>query len=124
MNECILNVSKMFSSIQWLFQVIIDDNQESLSKLFNKPKRYSPIFVYSAKIEEEGKNYGKATISNLVVIPEATGFIDDSNSGGNEIIVQGPNSNPSKFIFLNFRKLALNQFISYLYKTTTTYQNS
>ena len=105
-------------------QKSIDDNQESLSKLFNKPKRYSPIFVYSAKIEEEGKNYGKATISNLVVIPEATGFIDDSNSGGNEIIVQGPNSNPSKFIFLNFRKLALNQFISYLYKTTTTYQNS
>ena len=88
----------MFSSIQWLFQVNIDDNQESLSKLFKKPKRYSPLFVYSAKIEEEGKNYGKATISNLVVIPEATGFIDDSNSGVNEIIVRGPNNNPSKFI--------------------------
>lgn len=98
---------------QWLFQVNVDDKQESLSKLFKKPKKYSPIFVYSAKIEEEGKNYGKATISNLEVIPDATGFIDDESingiggggsssssvdggsTGGNEITVQGPQGNPS-----------------------------
>ena len=54
--------------------------------------------VFSAKLKEEENNYGKATISNLVVIPQATGFIDDSKSGVNEIIVQGPNNNPSKFI--------------------------
>ena len=92
----------------------IDGNQEYTSQLIKRPKRYSPIFVYSAKIEEEGKNNGEATISNLVVVPNAQGFIDDvtdvdiggggsssSNNDGNgddnEITVYGPKGNPSKF---------------------------
>ena len=98
MNDCLYRFDLCLSSIQWLFQVNIDDNQESLSEPFKNPKRYSPLFIYSAKIKDEEKNFGKATISNLVVIPQATGFIDDSKSGVNEIIVHGPNDNPSKFI--------------------------
>ena len=123
--------------MQWLFQVNIDGHQERISKPFIGPKRYSPIFVYAAKIEEEGKNNGKATISNLEVVPNAKGFIDggtsDIDGGGsssnndgdnsvNEITVYDPKGNPSKFnlffYFFNF-----NNF-SYLHKTQTALKNS
>ena len=93
----------------------IDGHQEHISKPFIRPKRYSPIFVYAAKIEEEGKNNGKATISNLEVVPNAKGFIDggtsDIDGGGsssnndgensvNEITVYDPKGSSSKFNLL------------------------
>ena len=61
--------------MEWLFQVKIDGVQEAISKPLMEPDQYSPIYIYTAKIEKEGKDYGKATISNLVLDPEAKGYI-------------------------------------------------
>ena len=58
-----------------------------------KPKRFSPIYVYAAKIEKKGQDFGKATISNLVLVPNAIGFIDFEKPATPIIVVDNSNNN-------------------------------
>ena len=40
-----------------------------------RPDEYSPIYVYASKIEHDGEDYGKASIKDLVLVPNAKGYI-------------------------------------------------
>ena len=64
-----------------MFVVKIDDNLQSISNFLEKPKRYFAINVHAAKIEKRGEDFGKATLSSLVLVPNASGFIDDEEAG-------------------------------------------
>ena len=64
-----------------MFQIKINGVQEAISEPLRKPNEYKPIYVYAANIEHNvnGKDYGKASISDLVLVPNAKGFIFDEN---------------------------------------------
>lgn len=66
-----------------MFQIKINGVQEAISSLLEKPADYKPIYVYAANVEHavNGKDYGKATISDLVLVPNAKGFIFDEYKG-------------------------------------------
>ena len=66
-----------------MFQIKINGFQEAISSLLDKPAEYKPIYVYAANVEHavNGKHYGKATISDLVLVPNAKGFIFDEDKG-------------------------------------------
>ena len=63
-----------------MFQIKINEAQEAISGPLEKPDEYSPIYVYAAKIEHSGEDYGKASITNLVLVPNAKGFIDEETT--------------------------------------------
>lgn len=65
-----------------MFQIKINRAQEAISRPLEKPDEYSPIYVYAANIEhnENGRDYGKASISDLILVPNAKGFIFDEMS--------------------------------------------
>ena len=65
-----------------MFQIKINRAQEAISRPLEKPDEYSPIYVYAANIEHNGngKDYGKASISDLILVPNAKGFISDEIS--------------------------------------------
>ena len=65
-----------------MFQIKINGAQEAISRPLEKPDEYSPIYVYAANVEhnENGKDYGKASISDLILVPKAKGFIFDEIS--------------------------------------------
>ena len=63
-----------------MFQIKINEAQEAISGPLEKPDEYSPIYVFAAKIEHPGEDYGKASITDLVLVPNAKGFIvEESN---------------------------------------------
>ena len=63
-----------------MFQIKINEAQEAISGPLEKPDEYSPIYVYAAKIEHSGEDYGKASITDLVLIPNAKGFIVEEST--------------------------------------------
>ena len=65
-----------------MFQIKINRAQEAISRPLEKPDEYSPIYVYAANIEHNanGRDYGKASISDLILVPNAKGFIFDEMS--------------------------------------------
>ena len=64
-----------------MFQIKINGVREAISSLLEKPADYKQIYVYAANVEHavNGKDYGKATISDLVLVPNAKGFIFDED---------------------------------------------
>ena len=64
-----------------MFQIKINGVQEAISGPIRKPNEYSPIYVYASKIEHDGEDYGKASISDLVLFQNAKGYILDEDSG-------------------------------------------
>ena len=75
-----------------MFQVKLDDNQETISNLLERPKRYFSINVHAAKIEKPGEDFGKATLSSLVLVPNAVGFIDEDPGNINVAVVDDDDS--------------------------------
>ena len=63
-----------------MFQIKINEAQEAISRPLEKPDAYSPIYVYAAKIEHSGESYGKASITDLVLVPNAKGFIIEEST--------------------------------------------
>ena len=68
-----------------MLQIKINGVQEAISKPIRKPDEYSPIYVYASKIEHDGEDYGKASISDLVLVPNAIGFIVDEDPGNIDV---------------------------------------
>ena len=94
-----------------MFQIKVDGVQEKISRPLRKPQEYSPVYVFTTKLKHNGDLYGKATISDLVLVPNAKGYIVDEDDGivdknigggnndvniGKEIVVLGPQGSPSK----------------------------
>ena len=106
-----------------MFQIKINGVQEALSEPLKKPDEYKPIYVYAANIEHNGngKDYGKASISDLVLVPNAKGFIVDEDKESVDpdpniaVTISGRGGTKGEVICNNFKSFANLLFISRYY---------